>query len=181
MTYHRYIGGTPCDGIAAGAGRQVSGRTLSRLIVVTLMCCSCLGAGQAAAQEAIGRISRIQGDASGTRGTATQPLGTGGSVYPNEMVSTGDGTRLEITFADNTRLTLSEKTNVTLDTYVYDRVAGRGKIKLEVTGAFRMVSGRVSKLAKSEVAVMTPIATIGIRGDGFFGPGRSTTRRSAYC
>jgi len=141
------------------------------LIVVALMLWFCLAADQAAAQEAIGSVSRIQGDASGTRGTATQPLGADASVYPNEVVSTGDDTRLEITFKDNTRLTLGEKVKLTLDTYIYNRAAGIGTIKFEVAGALRFVSGRLSKLATSSVTVGTPAANIGIRGtDSWAGP-----------
>ena len=117
------------------------------LIVVTLMLWSCLAAHQAAAQEAIGTVSRIQGDASGVRGTATQPLGANASVYPDEVVTTGDGTRLEITFKDRTRLTLGEKVKLTLDTYIFNQAAGLGTIKFDVAGAFRFVSGRLSKLA----------------------------------
>jgi len=139
-----------------------------RLIVVMLMLYAGLAAHQAAAQEAIGTVSRIQGDASGTRGTATQPLGANASVYPNEVVSTGADTRLEITFKDNTRLTLSEQVKLTLDTYIYNRAAGIGTIKFEVAGAFRFVSGRLSKLAKSSVNVGTPAANIGIRGTDFW-------------
>jgi hypothetical protein len=141
---------------------------LRGLAVFALMLLCCLAAGQAAAQEAIGTVSRIQGDASGTRGAATQPLGANASVYPNEVVATGDGTRLEITFKDNTRLTLSEKVKLTLDTYIYNRAAGLGTIKFEVEGAFRFVSGRLSKLAKSNVSVGTPAANIGIRGTDFW-------------
>jgi hypothetical protein len=141
---------------------------LRGLAVFTLMLLFCLGADAAAAQEAIGTVSRIQGDASGTRGTATQPLGANASVYPNEVVTTGDGTRLEITFKDKTQLTLGEKVKLTLDTYIYNRVAGLGTIKFEVAGAFRFVSGRLSKLAKADVSVATPIANIGIRGTDFW-------------
>jgi len=141
---------------------------LWRVIVVALTFYSCLGAGQAAAQEAIGRVSRIQGDASGTRGAATQPLRANVSVYLNEAISTGDGARLQITFADNTRLTLGEKVKLFLDTYIYNRTAGLGTIKFEVVGAFRFVSGRLSKLAKSDVSVTTPVANIGIRGTDFW-------------
>jgi hypothetical protein len=138
------------------------------LIVVTLTLCFCLGAGQAAAQEAIGTVSRIEGDASGTRGAATQPLGANASVYPNEMVSTGDGTRLEIVFKDNTRLTLGQKVTLFLDIYVYNPTAGLGTIRFEVAGAFRFVSGRVSKLARTAVSLSTPVAHIGIRGTDFW-------------
>jgi hypothetical protein len=38
-----------------------------------------------------------------------------------------------------------------------------------VAGAFRFVSGRLSKLAKSDVSVTTPVANIGIRGTDFWG------------
>lgn len=149
-------------------GIQVSSRMLRGLIVVAMTLCFCHGARQAAAQEAIGTVSRIQGDASGTRGTAIQPLGANASVYPNEVVSTGDGTRLEIIFKDNTRLTLGEKVKLTLDTYIYNRTAGRGTVKFEIAGAFRFISGRLSKLAKSVASVTTPVANIGIRGTDFW-------------
>lgn len=142
-------------------------RVLQRLIVSALAL-FCFAGGRAAAQEAIGAVSRIQGEASGTRGDATQALGPNASVFPNEVVSTGDGTRLELMFKDNTRLTLSEKTKLTLDTYVFDRAAGLGTIKFEVVGAFRFLSGRVSKLAKTAVNVTTPVANIGIRGTEFW-------------
>jgi hypothetical protein len=139
-----------------------------RLVIVALMLLSCFAGGQAAAQEAIGAVSRIQGEASGTRGTTTQALGANASVFQGEVVSTGDGTRLEITFKDKTRLTLSDKVKLTLDSYVFNRAAGIGRIKFEVAGAFRFFSGRLSKLARHDVNVTTPAANIGIRGTDFW-------------
>jgi len=141
---------------------------LRRLVIVAVTLCCCLDAGRAAAQEEVGTVSRIQGDVSGTRGTATQPLGANASVYLNEVISTGDGTRLEITFKDNTRLTLSENVKLTLDTYIYNRTAGLGAIKFKAAGAFRFVSGQLSELARSDVSVATPVADIGIRGTDFW-------------
>ena len=141
---------------------------LQGLLVIALMFFSCVAGGQAVAQEAIGAVSRIQGEASGTRGTATQALGPNASVFPSEIVSTGEATRLEIIFKDNTRLTLGEKVKLTLDTYIFNRAAGVGTIKFDVAGAFRFVSGRLSKLARSDVSVTTPAANIGIRGTDFW-------------
>ena len=109
---------------------------LRGLILLALALFPCFAGRQAAAQEAIGAVSRIQGTANGTRGTAAQALGSNTSVFPNEILSTGDGTRLEITFKDNTRLTLSEKAKVTLDTYIFNPAAGLGTIKFEAAGAF---------------------------------------------
>jgi hypothetical protein len=79
-----------------------------RLIVIAVLL-SGFASGQAAAQQAIGAVSRIQGDSSGTRGGTTRALGLNASVFLNEVVSTGEAARLEVTFADNTRLTLGEK------------------------------------------------------------------------
>ena len=144
-------------------------RMLHRLIVIAVTLLSGFAGGQAAAQEAIGAVSRIQGEASGTRGGATRALGLNASVFLNEVVSTGEAARLEVTFTDNTRLTLGEKAELTLDTYVFNPAAGSGTIKFGVVGAFRFLSGQVSKLASSDVSVTTPVATVGIRGTEFWG------------
>ena len=142
---------------------------LHRLIVIAIvLLCSSVG-GQAAAQEAIGAVSRIQGGAHGTRGGTTRALGLNAPVFLNETVSTAAATRLEVTFKDNTRLTLGENSKLTLDKYVFNPAAGRGTIRFRLVGAFRFLSGQVSKLARSDVSVTTPVATIGIRGTEFWG------------
>jgi hypothetical protein len=136
-------------------------------IAVTLL--SGFAVDHAAAQEAIGAVSRIQGEGSGMRGGATRSLGPNASVFLNEVVSTGKAARLEITFKDNTQLTLGENAKLTLDRYVFDPAAGRGTIKFRLVGAFRFISGQVSKLAGSNVSVTTAVATVGIRGTEFWG------------
>lgn len=128
-----------------------------------------LAAGHAAAQEAIGSVSRIQGEASGARDGAAEALGLGSSVFLNQEVSTGEAARLELTFADGTLLTLGEKARMILDTFVYAPAQGTGTMKLAVVGAFRFVSGQVTKQPTTDVAVTTPVATVGIRGTEFWG------------
>jgi hypothetical protein len=127
-----------------------------------------LAGGQATAQQVIGAVTRIQGEASGTRGDATRALGLAASVFLNEVVSTGEAARLEVTFADNTRVTLGQKAKLTLDGFVFNPAAGRGTIRLGVVGALRFISGQVSKLATSAVSVTTSVAAIGIRGTEFW-------------
>jgi hypothetical protein len=151
------------DGIRTGR------RMLPRLIIIAMTLLSGFAGDQAAAQEAIGAVSRIQGEASGTHGGATRALGLNASVFLNEVVSTGEAARLEVTFTDNTRLTLGEKARLTLDTYVFDPAAGSGTIKFGVVGPLRFLSGQVSKLASSDVSVTTAVATLGIRGTEFWG------------
>jgi len=142
---------------------------LHRLIIIAIMLLFGFVSGPAAAQEAIGAVSRIQGEAHGTRGGTTRALGLNASVFLNEIVSTGEAARLEVTFIDDTRLTIGEKAKLTLDTYVFDPAAGSGTIKFGVVGALRFVSGKVTKLASSDVSVTTAVATLGIRGTEFWG------------
>ena len=134
---------------------------MRRLIIVAVMLVSGFAGGECAAQDAIGTVSRIQGEASGTRNGATRALAPNFAVFLNETVATGETARLEVTFTDNTRLTL--------DNYVFDSAARRGTIKFGLVGAFRFVSGQVSKLASADVSVTTPVAVVGIRGTEFWG------------
>ncbi len=99
------------------------------------------------------------------------PLGHSASTRPlfaTKSVSTGAAARLEVTFKDNTRLTLGENAKLRLDKYVFNPAAGRGTIRFRLVGAFRFLSGQVSKLARSDVSVTTPVATIGTRGTEFW-------------
>src|SRR2546423_12229620 len=99
---------------------------LHRLILVAITLIRC-GAGEhATAQEAIGAVSRIQGEANATGGGKSRALGLNGSVFLNEIVSTGEGARLEVTFVDDTKLTIGAKAKLTLDTYVFDPAADSG-------------------------------------------------------
>ena len=142
---------------------------MRRLIIVAVMLVSGFAGGECAAQDAIGTVSRIQGEASGTRNGATRALAPNAAVFLNETVATGETARLEVTFTDNTRLTLGQKAKLTLDNYVFDSAARCGTIKFGLVSAFRFVSGQVSKLASADVSVTTPVAVVGIRGTEFWG------------
>jgi hypothetical protein len=70
-----------------GDGIRTANLMLHRLIVIAVVVlCSFVG-GKAAAQEAIGAVSRIQGEAHGTHGGTTRALGLNASVFLNETVS----------------------------------------------------------------------------------------------
>jgi hypothetical protein len=139
-----------------------------RLIVIAAIVLTGFAGGQAVAQERIGVVNRVQGEASATRGGATRALSVDALVFSNETLSTGVGARLEVTFTDETWLTLGANTKLTLDTYVFNPAARRRTIKFALVGALRFVTGQLSKLVSSRVSVTTPVAVIGIRGTDFF-------------
>jgi hypothetical protein len=140
-----------------------------RFLAVAAAILVLFAADRASAQQAIGKVSRIQGEASATRGAAPGPartLALNASVLLEDIILTGDAARLELTLSDNTRLTLGEKTRLTLERYVFDPAAAT--MKLEVVGVLRFVSGQLSKLAHADVGVTTPAASIGVRGTDFW-------------
>lgn len=141
---------------------------MNRLIIIAVTIVSIFAGDRVAAQEAIGTVSRILGEANATRGGDTRALSINTSVILNETVSTGTAGRLEVTFKDNTRVTLGENAKLTLDQYAFNPTSGRRKIRFRVVGAFRFVSGKLSKLVRSDVNVTTPAAAIGIRGTEFW-------------
>jgi len=122
-----------------------------------------------AADDGIGSVTRLQGTGAALVNGAEAALALGSAVFLNQEVSTGVDARLELEFLDGTKLTLGEKAKMVLDTFVYDPDQGRGALKMAVKGAFRFVSGQVSRQPNKEVAVTTPVATVGIRGTEFWG------------
>jgi hypothetical protein len=129
-----------------------------------------LGIGPAAAADApIGAVTRVQGEAHWRAGNRNAPLTLGAPVFTSQRVATGEDARLELTFDDGTAVTLGENAQLTLDSFVYDPSAGTGRLKAAVRGAFRFVSGELTKQPTTQVAVATPYATIGIRGTDFWG------------
>ena len=67
--------------------------------------------------------------------------------------------------ADETTFSMAENGRIVLDEMVYDPDTGEGSVNLSVVqGVFTFVSGQVAKSDPDAMTVVTPVATIGIRG-----------------
>lgn len=122
-----------------------------------------LGLSPAGAQE-IGAAAAVNSDIDSSQPSApTRSLLLGDRLISNErLVSSASGSG-QMLFLDQTSLTVSPNSDITLDKYVYDPNADSGSIGLTVArGALRMVGGRITKSSDGEIR--TPTATIGIRG-----------------
>lgn len=122
----------------------------------------------ALAQEIAGTVERIRGDASRQQGSETAPLSVGAQILVGDVVSTGDDARLRIRFTDQSTLSLGERAEMSIDQLIYTP-AGRtpesgGQSLKYLKGVFEFVSGRIGKSLPGQVALNTPVATIGIRG-----------------
>jgi hypothetical protein len=105
----------------------------------------------------------------------TQPLKKGGAINAGDSVLTGRDGRADIRFTDGALLQLHPASQFRVDEYVY--AAKGSKLPPDGTekglfsllkGSFRTITGFLGKLRRSNYAVSTPTATIGIRGTEYF-------------
>jgi ferric-dicitrate binding protein FerR (iron transport regulator) len=112
----------------------------------------------------IGAAAAVRNQVTGARvGGQAAPLATGNSVYQNQTISTGANSVAQLLFTDQTTLSIGQRSQVTLDRYVYDpgQASGGGATVSMARGAMRFVSGSQDP---RNYQVRTPVATIGVRG-----------------
>ncbi len=103
----------------------------------------------------------------------TRVLQKGSPVNSGETLMTTKGARADVRFSDNSMVQLRSETQFRIDEYAY---VATGTAKLDgnergffslLKGGFRTVSGMIGKFRRSNYAVVTPTATIGIRGTDY--------------
>lgn len=95
--------------------------------------------------------------------TGERVLYVGSDMYRGEKIITDASGSLHILFTDQSSITLGPNSEITLDEFVYDPNAKRGKIAVTLgSGLLRVVGGQISK--NTETTVKTASGTIGIRG-----------------
>lgn len=134
------------------------------LAIGVFFAASLMASGPAAAQaERIGAAAAVRNQVTGTIGSS-QPraLSAGAPIHQNERIETGANSVAQLLFSDQTTLSIGQRSQVTLDRYVYnpDRSAGDVAVTLG-SGAMRFVTGSQQP---SNYQVRTPVATIGVRG-----------------
>lgn len=130
--------------------------------------------------EAIQQASVIR------RQTQSLPGTKGASLEMKDVIKTGAG-KVGVTFADNTRMQVTEHSQLLIDEFVYDpNSKGTSKLAMKVAlGTVRYASGAIAKNDPSRVNIRTPTATVGVRGTDFMSVvdelGRSTVVLLPSC
>jgi hypothetical protein len=113
----------------------------------------------------IGAAQAVQNDVEGRLGNSVHKLAVGSEVFQNQLVRTGKDSTARLQFLDETDLSLSPFTQVTLDRFVYDPDKKTGRVILNVPrGLVRFVTG---SMEKQSYTIRTPIGTLGVRGTIF--------------
>lgn len=115
------------------------------------------------AADKIGVVGAANGKVTVTREGKPVGVKAGDAVYLNDVFETAVSSEAQLIFVDRSTLTLTPKSKITVDTYVYDPATKDGQLALNgAKGVFRFVGGALSK--QHPVSIKTPVATIGIRG-----------------
>jgi len=97
---------------------------------------------------------------------APRTLAKGSNVFLGETVSTASESFVVLKMADNSKLSLRPKSQVTLEKFSQE--AGKEEALFDLLkGGLRALSGDIGKKRPEQYRVQTSIATIGIRGTDF--------------
>jgi hypothetical protein len=124
-------------------------------------------AGSALAQD-IGQVKVASGDTRIERGGQAVPAHVGTRIQQGDVLVTGRGGALGITFRDNSLLSLGPDTILVVDRFVFDPTTHEGAFDSSLQhGTLSAVSGKIAKQTPDAMKVRTPVAILGVRGTEF--------------
>ena len=98
----------------------------------------------------------------------SENLVTGSKVYFGDTIITKAQSNAQILLLDETAITVGEKSELTIDEFVYDPESKVGKIVSNIKiGTVRMITGKISKKNPDNLEVNVPTGSIGARGTEF--------------
>jgi hypothetical protein len=113
----------------------------------------------------VGVVTKVENQAQ--IGGATAVVGT--PVQMNDELRTGAKSHLEVSFRDNTTLTLGENARVVIDRYVFNPEQSTGELALSTSAAaFRLATGKLSEMRDKKINVTAPFAALAVRGTDFW-------------
>ncbi len=117
------------------------------------------------ANEVIGVIAAGIGDISNQK---SEKLSTGSKIYFGDTIIVRAQSNAQILLLDETALTIGEKSELTIDDFVYDPQSKVGKIVSNIKiGTVRVITGEISKNNPDNLEVNVPTGSIGARGTEF--------------
>ena len=98
----------------------------------------------------------------------SEKLTTGSKIYFGDTIIVKEQSNAQILLLDETAITVGEKSELTIDDFVYDPKSKVGKIVSNIkVGTVRIITGEISKQNPDNLEVNVPSGTIGARGTEF--------------
>ena len=113
--------------------------------------------------KVIGHVTKLTGNATVIRNGVSIVLNNGDNVYKGDVVQSGSGSSLGITFIDGTVFGLAQNARMVLNEMVYDpNGSNNSSLMSLVQGTITFVAGETAK--HGDMKIDTPTAVLGIRG-----------------
>ncbi len=142
-----------------------------KLCLATILLIVCNMAVSASKPAPIGHVLELSGLSQVLRNNDKYPLKKGSRLQKSDRLLTDRDSRLRFRLVDGSIITLGENSEFDLVSYQFDpKVRANNKAEFKLTnGVFRFISGLITKQDNPDLQVITPVATIGIRGTDFWG------------
>ena len=135
-----------------------------KTIVVSLIF-SLFSLSNVVANEMIGIVAVGIGDISNQN---NEKLTTGSKIYFGDTILVKAQSNAQILLLDETALTVGEKSELTIDEFIYDPQSKVGKIVSNIKiGTVRIITGEISKKNPDNLEVNVPTGSVGARGTEF--------------
>ena len=115
----------------------------------------------------VGKIVFVKGIASLTLpDNSIQILGRGDPLYINDLIHTGIGSKAILKLIDGTQISLIENTDFKVTLFSMQKNQEKAELQL-LKGGMRTITGLINKNKTGQFTLVTPVASIGIRGTDF--------------
>lgn len=139
-------------------------RLIKNLAILLLF----LQTGPAWAEDAIGYLKSAEGTTLVMRGEDTNPIAVGDPVFVADLLIVKGSGSMGITFIDNSQLSMGSGSQLRLTSFEFVPKEEKLSFVTELLrGTLLYVSGVIAKLSPDSVSVVTPVATLSVRGTKF--------------
>ncbi len=139
--------------------------------LVCLMAMSLLVTVPALAAQEIGSVSEVIGGVDILRGgkLPAEPAKVGVKVAQGDVIRTKSGGKVQLSFKDDSALTIAPDSRVALNEYVYEPETNKREASIKIfQGLVHTVVNKVLKKDTPDFIVETETAVIGVRGTDYF-------------
>jgi len=140
-------------------------RTFQMAVILFLALVLALPQGSSA--EAVGRLTEVQGRVDLLKGgkLPATPVKVGDAVEPGDVLRAKSMSKAQITFQDNTTLTMSPESRISIDEYMFDPAKKKRSVLLEVFyGSVLAVVSKIYQTEQPDFVIKSHTAIMGIRG-----------------
>ena len=136
---------------------------LSKISIVVFLLLA--GVANASNDNFVGIIGAAVGD---IKNQKNEKLANGSKIFFGDTIISSSQSNAQILFLDQTVLTLGEKTEITIDEFIYDPNNNDGSFVSTIkSGTVKFITGQISKKNPDNLEVKVPAGTLGARGTEF--------------